>query len=279
MKKEDFNRYYKLLPKQGWLSQKESELIGLLSTCKDEEQKRLVFSLLEEFQYVNRELLPVYLNLIAEYIINESEFDINTCQVVGMTMDSNPDSSQWILQELKPILSRKGWNNVKITTNFNRAVSKVNKEGLNQLILVDEFIGSGQSIEGRIKYLKEHAKIEYQIKACFIAGMECGIDKVKNEFIEFKCFLPQLKAISDKLGGEEKLSAISDMVKLEKTLLSKINKKNLEKYSLGYNQVEALYSSYGNTPNSVFPIFWWPYDTKKNYRNPILVRNEEGFGL
>ena len=279
MKKEDFNKYYRLLPRQGWLYDKGDELNNLLMSCNNEAQKSLIFSLLEEFQYVNSEILPKYLDLMAEYIINETGYNIESTQIVGMTMDSNPDSSQWILQQLKPMLTKKGWNNVKITTNFHRGVSKLNKEGLNQLVLVDEFIGSGQSIEGRIKYLKEHAKSDYSIKACFIAGMELGIKKVSNDFSDFRCFLPLSRGISDRYEKDEQKEAIFNMKDLESYLLPKINDKEIVDYHLGFNQAEALYSSFGNTPNSVFPSFWWPYDVKEKYRNPILTRNEEGFGI
>ena len=129
MKKEDFNKYYRLLPRQNWLAQKERELICLFESCASSEQKDLIFNLLEDFRYINNDLLTRYLELMADYIIDETGFNIGETQVVGMTMDSNPDSSQWILQLLKPILSRKGWNNVKLTTSFHRGVKKLNREG------------------------------------------------------------------------------------------------------------------------------------------------------
>ena len=279
MKREDFNKYYKLLPRQNWLSEKENELINLLTSCKNEAQKDLIFDLLEDFHYLNSDIFTKYLELIAGYIINDTGFEIEKTQIVGMTMDSNPDSSQWLLHQLKPILTKKGWNNVKITTSFHRGVRKLNKDGLTQLVLVDEFIGSGQSIEGRIRYLRDKAKKEYEIKACFIAGMEYGINRVSENFAEFKCFIPLKKGISDKYSSPKSERAILHMSELESYLLQQINKKKLKDYHLGFNQAEALYSSYGNTPNSVFPFFWWPYDRQKSPRNPILIRNEEGLGL
>ena len=166
MDRKLFDRYYKLLPKQSWLVKKEFELMKMISSCKTSQQKDLLFNLLEDFQYLNNDILNRYIESIADYIIDESEFDINKIQIVGMEMDDNPDSSQWILQLLKPVLTKKGWNNVKMTTRFDKSIKILNKGTLTQLVLVDEFIGSGQSVSGRIKLLKERASVGFNIKAC-----------------------------------------------------------------------------------------------------------------
>lgn len=279
MKREDYNKYYKMLPKQNWLSQKESELISLLKSCKKKSQKDLIFDLLEDFYYVDDNILKTYIERIADYIINETGFKIEKTQIVGMAINSYPDSSQWILHKLRPFLTQRGWNDVEITTNFYRSIKKIKKDNLTQLVLVDEFIGSGQTVEDRINYLTSNAKNKYEIKACFIAGMEVGIDRVSNSFNEFKCLIPLKKGISDKYLSPKREQAIVNMSELESYLLQQIGEKQLKDYHLGYNQTEALYSSSGNTPNSVFPLFWWPYDKQEKCRNPILVRNEQGLSL
>jgi hypothetical protein len=69
------------------------------------------------------------------------------------------------------------------------------------------------------------------------------------------------------------------MVELELLLAPVINQYELKKYSFGYNAAEAIYSlegCQGNTPNSVFPIFWWPRNVTGNQRNTILTRFETG---
>lgn len=279
MNRKFFDKFIKILPNQKWLKNKESELMSMISSCKTAQQEDLIFNLLENFKYVCSDILDKYIESIADYIIDETGFKLEKVQIVGMAMDDNPDSSQWILQQLKPILTKKGWNNVKITTRFDKGVKLMNKENLTQLILVDEFIGSGQSVEGRINLLKERATVNFEIKACFIAGMEFGINRVIKSFDDFRCFIPLKKGISEKYQDEEKSIAIKNMTELETVLLQKINNIELAAYHLGFNEAEALYSSFGNTPNSVFPYFWWPYDNKKNKRNPILIRNQEGLGL
>jgi len=279
MKRKFFEKYYRLLPKQNWLVDKEESLANLINYCSNENQEELIFKLLNEFYFINETLLPRYLNYMADYIVNKSNFNIEETQIIAMTMDDNPDSSQWILHQLKPYLTKKGWNNVKITTRFDKGIRIMNKQGLSKLILIDEFIGSGQSVEGRIKLLNERATCDFEIKACFIAGMETGIRRVKDSFSEFICFIPLTKGISDYFTGKEKETALSNMIDLEKTLLQKIDNKELNTYHFGYGEAESLYSSFGNVPNSVFPFFWWPYDVERHYRNPILIRTEEGLSL
>ncbi len=70
------------------------------------------------------------------------------------------------------------------------------------------------------------------------------------------------------------------MFNLELKLAHKINAKELYDYSFGYGDAQALYTldgCRGNTPNSVFPIFWWLKDNSQRERNTLLTRFESGF--
>ena len=70
------------------------------------------------------------------------------------------------------------------------------------------------------------------------------------------------------------------MLDLELKLAQWINDKELYKYSFGYGNAEALYTMEGcsgNTPNSVFPVFWWLFDLKEKKRSTLLTRYETGF--
>ena len=62
------------------------------------------------------------------------------------------------------------------------------------------------------------------------------------------------------------------MKNLEIRLLAdKISDNNMP--SLGYGEIEALYKrENGNTPNNVFPIFWWPRDKNELKRSTIMTR-------
>jgi hypothetical protein len=66
---------------------------------------------------------------------------------------------------------------------------------------------------------------------------------------------------------------IKNMKRLEAELAQNIDGKVLP--SMGHGEAEALFFiKDGNAPNSNFPIFWWPEDSKNNQRNTIMKRHE-----
>ena len=145
---------------------------------------------------------------------------------------------------------------------------------MKQIILVDEFIGSGITLIKRLEYLQKNSDLnDCQIKCCFMAGMESTINYIRNDLaVEIFCPLVLKKGISEKYETNESLERIKNMKMIE-TKLDQLS----EKYSLGYNQAEALYSAEGvdfNTPNSVFPIFWWPKANNSD-RKTILNRYQK----
>ncbi|QHL85974.1 hypothetical protein GU926_00350 [Nibribacter ruber] len=279
MKREDYNRILRLYPKQKWLVKKESELFSLLQHCDLPHQKELVFELLNEFIYVDLELLEIYLENIAEYIVNSSGFTLERTIITALAWEGDPDSSQMIIQLLRPWMTRKGWNNVAFASNVPKGMKLLNKYGYDQVILVDEFLGTGRTAEIRIEYLRQGAVRDLEIKACFVAGMKFGLCKISKLYDDVFCTLELDQAITDKYSGIEKTNAIRSMHQLETKLLNDINGKKLKDYKFGFSKTQALYSSYGNIPNSVFPIFWWPYDNESKNRNVLFIRNETGLEL
>lgn len=90
-----------------------------------------MINLLHEFSFLDQKLLDNYLNLIADFIINDSGFCEDTTQVSAITYDDEADSSQKILDYVKVSLFKMGWSNVKtvnrfgaIPKNFNDGKSK-----------------------------------------------------------------------------------------------------------------------------------------------------------
>jgi hypothetical protein len=276
--KEDLREVLSLYSKQSWLIDREDGLMSLILNCDDSEQKRLIYSLLNDFHFLDEKVLNNYLNLIADYIISDSNFNQDTTQLAAITYDDEADSSQKILDYIKVPLYKQGWKRVKTVNRYGATIRNFN-EGLNQIIFIDEFIGSGKTILGRIKQLQNDIKSDFEIKFCFIAGMDYSIRKLESLGFEVYCPLRLPKGISERWVENELENAILKMRELEGKLAPKINNFDLEKYSFGYNNAEALYSlegCQGNTPNSVFPLFWWPSDFENIERKTILTRYERG---
>lgn len=278
LKKEDFIRVYGLYPKQPWLCDKELSLVELIELCETIEHKDLIIDLLSEFKYLDQKVVNEFLNYLSDCIINDSGFVEDSTIVASITIDDEADSSQRVLNDVKVHLYKNGWRDVKTVNRFND-IPKNYKKGKNQIILIDEFIGSGKTVLGRIKNIKEWLNGDFELKFCFLVGMDFGIKVVEELGFEVYCPLRLPKGISERYQDESKAFAIEKMKQLESKLAQEINFHRLETFSLGYNNTQALYSMeacFGNTPNSVFPIFWWPLYFNNKPRQTLLTRVQEG---
>ena len=275
----DFLSRIDLYLKQKWLINKKDELSYLLEQCNSKDEKDLLYFLLEKFKYLEVGDLRSILNDISDYIISESKFEESTTQILSITYDDNPDSSQKILDMLKVPLFQKGWKSVKKVNHYSKAMQNY-KKGKTNILVIDEFIGSGITLKGRLKQLKNDINGEFNIKFCFVAGIKETIQHLKSEGLEIYTPLLISKGISSNFKDIKLNDAINTMQNLESKLAKRINNKNLDNYSFGYGEAEALYTMegcLGNTPNSVFPIFWWSKDANNNNRKTLLTRAEEGF--
>lgn len=280
LKKDDFDSVMQLYSQQSWIIDREHSLVELLLSAKDSERKNLIIELLLRFNFLNTKNFARYLDLMTNYIINESGFKKDRTAIASITvLDDEADSSQKILDNLKMPIHKAGWGDVKFINKFG-AIGKHFKKGKNQIVCVDEFVGSGKTILNRIKTLNENLGGDFELKFCFVAGMKHGIELIEESGYEVFCPLQMNKGITDYYVNEELEVKKSLMHELELGLKKDINGKNIKTYSFGYNEAEALYSlegNLGNTPNSVFPIFWWPQYVDGKPRNNLLYRFEEGF--
>lgn len=234
---------------------------------------------MERFSYLDNETLNLLLNDVSDFIINESGFNENTTQLLSLTYDDEADSGQKILDNIKHPIFKKGWRQIKTVNMFGKSIPNYNK-GKNEIIIIDEFIGSGKTLKSRINYLEKNIPGDFTLKCCFIAGIKNTIDDLIDDGIDIYCPLQLDKGISDYYEGDELTKVELLMLDLELKLAQLINQKELYNYSFGYGGAEALYTMEGcngNTPNSVFPIFWWLKDKENNYRNTVLTRFEIGF--
>lgn len=275
-KKEDYNKFIQLYSRQNWLVEKELNLEELISICDTNDQKNLVFNLLDRFYYVKEDTVHFLLTQMVDYIVN-CGFKKERTQMVACTYDDEADSGQKMLDMIKIPLYERGWRNVKTTNAIGKAVKPL-LDGKNQIIIIDEFIGTGQSLRTRIDWLRKSIKMPVEIKCCFMAGMKNAIKSLQTDSIDIFCPLQLDKGISEHFVKEDLRYAIANMFGLESKLAQEIKEKKLSDYSFGYGRAEALYSlENGNTPNSVFPIFWWIKDYTGNERKTILTRFETGF--
>ena len=121
------------------------------------------------------------------------------------------------------------------------------------------------------KSKKKNLKLE--IYVCLLCAMEEAITKIKNEKIDIHAEVKLKAGISGYCGDEERENSKNVMRRLESELKQDVNDQPFP--SLGHGEAEALYTmENGNTPNSVFPIFWWRYYADGSPMYPILGRGD-----
>lgn len=265
---------------QVWLMDKQDAVNELVALAKTRKSIDLLFHLLRMFRYLDSRTEQLLLEEMARYIVNiPGACEANT-QITALAFDDSSDSSQKVLDKIKMPLYELGWSKYREVNKIGRAV-KAYKDGFTNIVLVDEFIGSGQTLMGRIDYLSKQISNLKDVHVCYMVGIKAAIQAIKTSYptLGMFCALEIKKGISEYFANEELVEAIIQMRDLESSLAEIINEHNLRDYSFGFNRAEALYSlegCNGNTPNSVFPLFWWNYDTENNKRKTLLRRRQAG---
>ena len=271
--RERYRKALKLLRVQPWLGSFEAELDALLDECNSDSEADLIFSLLHRFCYLSSTDERGILEAIASEIIGLG-FAESDVQVVALAANDDPDSSQAVIYSLKPIFARRGWQPHRLVNRFSKAQQYVQQS--RKIVLVDEFVGTGRTLVGRIEAMKRDFRankkvVDAEFYSFSYAGMESAYDLLsRHEAVKKVWFSKALKrGISD---FEVDLGASSDlMLEIESRLSPRCGAFDLPNF--GDGKCEALYGREGgNCPNSVFPVFWWPESASGLRRDTILTR-------
>ena len=134
---------------------------------------------------------------------------------------------------------------------------------IKELVLIDDYIGSGETGLGCLAYIKNLGKDIENITVLSLVSQKEGIKALKKEDVHVFTAVQREKGITDKyLNDEEREHKLKLMGKIENTL--KIPKE----WHLGYNNSEALVSMI-RTPNNTFPIYWYEDNKGKSRRAPF----------
>lgn len=277
--KDHFRILWHLQKKQPWLTnEKESEALDvlLLDECSDGESQKLIIELLDRFQYLSNDSFKDMLYAITEDIVTDPELEDFNTQLVAMATDRKSDSSQLILYGLKSILEKYDWREHLTVNRFGLVWDTYKKSSAHKnVVLIDEFVGSGDTVINHIEHIekvfREKEITDFSIQVKVIVATKYGYDRVRDRGIKIDAQVQLLKGISDNYSGKICESMKKLMLNLESLLLPKYKEKEMP--SFGKGAAEALYArEEGNTPNNVFPIFWWPYYKGNKQRQTLLTR-------
>lgn len=278
LKRKEFDFVTDLMSHQGdMLSDKEEALIELYKICDNEEQRYLIKKLLLEFHHMNDEVYNLCLIEMKNYIVQRG-FAFKESAVIAMCHDHMPDSSQDVLNSLKVYLGCEDWPYENFCNRFDRC-SKLYGQGIRHFFIVDDFIGSGTTVETRISSINNQLKDkDFTFHFVFAAGMSEAVYALQHKGIDIKCAYVMDKCLSGKGSPNEINHNVELMISIENKLAGKVRETLLEDYSLGYKQSESLFCrKYKNVPNNVLPIFWWKEDCNNKKRVTLFNRIQDKY--
>lgn len=274
-----FDPLVSLYLSQEWLVNKGECVEKLLDLCKSSAEKELVIDLLERFTFLSSRKCEIILNDMVDQIFLRWALPEDKTQIVGMGTNADPDSSFQVMQMLKRVLAARGYRKphlVNIIGNVQKNVAEYPN-----IVLVDEFVGTGTTVSGRIRSAKGNIEsmikskslsVTYDIRVCVMAAMSASQAVIKD--VEYYSSVWLTKGISEWFAPDDIIKMTELMLGIESYLDKDALAERYKEFpSLGWGGAEALYAmDNGNTPNSVFPIFWWPAALGKQGYQPILAR-------
>ena len=157
---------------------------------------------------------------------------------------------------------------IRIIETFD-GLEKYN-EDIECLLLVDDFVGTGDTILGCINLIEEKGIKKERIKALTLVMQEQGRNAVEEYGVEIYSAVLRNKAITDNYSIEEAEKKIAQMKNVGKRIKAK------KELYLGYKESEGLVSMI-KTPNNTFPFYW--HEGKRDGKlcvAPFARRNNVG---
>lgn len=265
---EKLNRLFSILLKIKWINSERfrNGVIGIIKECESEEQFEVIDHVLSNLKYhKSSDLEEAGITSAAKITESWGLVPQNT-NIVGLADKNATCGSTAYLRAIEIHLSR-SWGD-SIYTNFDSAFR--HRKDKENLVLVDDFVGTGEKLSRKISALLNNPKTaNYKIHILVFAGMNFGIEALRslvNDSIYTHITLD--KCLSTIQPREVAEKFISHMRDLERKIFTKSGD-----YSLGYKQSEAaFFLEASNIPNNNFPILWWDKYADNTERATLFTR-------
>lgn len=272
-----FTAMLRLTQKRQWLQPRDEAISELLHLSEDNDQLMLLLSLLERISYVDGAGREQVLRGFEKQVLDVWKIEPAGTKIValGDGKGEESDSAEAVLWMLKDAWADGDcWRPNQFISSLPAAANALVKNG-DVIVFVDEFVGSGKQSCDRIKWfkgkLKERSIAVTGLYFCAIARSTATTEDPSDYLDGYFCALDIPKGISEFYAGGQLIEARTAMKKLEEMLLAK--KGGTQLPSFGRGECKALYAMEGgNTPNNVFPIFWWKWLADGIQRRTVLRR-------
>lgn len=243
-------------------------LATLLKEATEDDQLEVVLHVLKNLTYCRSSDLVDAGHEAAKQIMRGWSLTPKDTIVVGVAELNKTCGSTAYLRCIETELSRDWSGGNAIWTTTDSVFQQ--RQGQPNLVLVDDFVGTGDKLGGLIDRIKNNPKTaDFKVHVCTFAAMETGWDIVSTA-VQDRLTAHRIiqRSISDLLKEPKRAQLLAAMMDLEKNLFNKSNK-----YSLGYKKSEAGFYLEGfNIPNNNFPLLWWENYANKNDRKTLFAR-------
>ncbi len=244
----------------------------LLQNLSDEHQK-LILELLDRYIWISGNDYLIILKNVLESVENEKIEKANNIYVFPILkeMDEKEEKNKssnailYMIRSVLPLIKKYNHITIKELTKFEQINnSSFNPEKNDLIFLVDDFIGTGDTLDETLGNVYKNYNILLQnVSVICLACQTDSIKKIKDKDISLYYSISIPKGISDFYNGESRQEKINSMLEIESML------EDLGMFSLGWKQSEALITLM-RTPDNTFPVFW--KDHKKEgriYQSPF----------
>lgn len=258
-----------LFKRKGWDGELElyDRFCNRIDEWSNDEERDFFLELSEHFLWIQLEEYPEYIKYILEKVLlhaipkkQKDVFLLPLKSINDIKHEKSGDLVAYLLhgRECINLFLEHG----KKRHVLSSIVFCLNKISFNseKIVLIDDFIGSGNTAVAVIEELLSSGKISVdRIIIAVIVIMEDAYKKLIEKGVCVICRYKERKGIHSFYTGDE----LQEKLCMIENMTAKVKVRN----ALGYNDSESLVSMY-RTPNNTFPIFWAKI-RKKNGEGPF----------
>ena len=249
-----------------------------LAFLTDDEERDLLIELTRRFVWVQANQYEAKLVSVLKSLFESPEWcETNVkgatyiCPLVSEVNFGKTKSSTFMLYLCQSIMLRTfdEFQNKQVRICETPKVLQHHKDNVGRLILLDDYVGSGETAMECLTYLEKLGITAENIPmyVVTIVTQEEGMKWIEGQGVRVYSDTIRKKGISDYYSSEEVPGKLAVMERIEKLLRVE------EKERFGHLQSESLVSMI-RTPNNTFPVYWMenqktskaPFPRKKNVK-------------
>jgi len=283
------NLFYDYEPTLGAYPEFEARLNEWLNNIESEEDQKKLVRLIPHLFYIGREELnslhkTAFESIVCHWLfdqkvssIDKIDFSAELKEMIDSTWfcpitDSFRINQFYHVNNISSIHEfRPDWRSLKKFGSDERVQDYIQKNNVKQIVLLEDFVGTGTQVFHPIKYCVE----TFKLKVLFVPLVICnpGCEKLKeinNDNFAFKPVIHIPKEfLVNKLGHTN--TSLSEFItlseKLYETVMGTNDKSKVKQF--GYRDTGSLTVMFSNTPNNSLPLI----HVESNSWKPLFKRH------